>query len=465
MLFNSYAFLCVFLPATLLLYYVLGRFAATRVAMAFLVIASLGFYAYWNWRHLFVLLASIGFNYAVGRRLHRDKSKALLVAAIGVDLALLGWFKYAGFLVEIGRDLGLPLHPLQILMPIGVSFYTFLQIAFLCDVYRGRADDFDLTRYSLFVSLFPHSLAGPLVHHAELMPQFRAPDVTRWQSSNIGAGLILLSIGLAKKVLIADTCAPWAGAMFDAAGAPTMVEAWAGALAYTMQLYFDFSGYSDMAIGLGMMFNVKFPENFDAPYRAANIADFWRRWHITLSRWLRDYLYIPLGGNRGSALRSRFNLFLTMLLGGIWHGAGWTYVAWGAFHGALLVGCRLTQDSRWRMPASLARTLTFFAVVIGWVLFRSRDLSRAGEIFSGMCDWRSWRSESLGLPAGLYEIAFLGLLLVFVNVAPTTAAWTESRILTRRHAVFAAVLFAASLFVMRDVAVNLAKSEFIYFQF
>jgi D-alanyl-lipoteichoic acid acyltransferase DltB (MBOAT superfamily) len=465
MLFNSYAFLFVFLPLVLLGYYTLGRLATARAAMVFLLAASIGFYAYWNWRHVFILLGSIAFNYAIGRRLHRSKSKPLLVSAIVADLALLGYFKYSGFLMEVGRDLGLALPSLHVVLPIGISFYTFLQIAFLCDVYRGRADDFDLTRYSLFVSLFPHSLAGPLVHHAELMSQFRRPEATRWLPSNISSGLILLSIGLAKKVLIADTCAPWANALFDGTGAPTILEAWTGALAYTMQLYFDFSGYSDMAIGLGVMFNVKFPENFDAPYRAASIADFWRRWHITLSRWLRDYLYIPLGGSQRGPARNYLNLFLTMLLGGIWHGAGWTYVAWGAFHGALLVGCRLWSHAPWRIPLSVSRSLTFLAVVGGWVLFRSRDLDRAGEILAGMCDWRSWRTEALTVPGGLYQIALLALLLVLVNVAPTTAAWTESRTLTRRHAAFAALLFAASLFIMRDVATNLTKSEFIYFQF
>jgi D-alanyl-lipoteichoic acid acyltransferase DltB (MBOAT superfamily) len=320
-------------------------------------------------------------------------------------------------------------------------------------------------RYALFVFFFPHLIAGPIVHHAEIMPQFSRPGAKRWHLGNVTAAMCWLSVGLFKKVAIADSCAPLANQVFALGGSATMLEAWAGVLAYAMQIYFDFSGYSDMAIGLSLFFNVRLPDNFNAPYRAANIVEFWRRWHMTLSRFLRDYLYIPLGGNRRGPARRYVNMLITMILGGVWHGAGWNFLLWGAYHGVLLTGCHLWREQGWRMPAWLARSLTFVAVLFGWVLFRAADLGQARGLFAAMTRPSSWRLEHLASDLQLDHLAALLALVAFVNFAPTTKAWIESRELNWRHALLIALLFSVALFFIRDVSLHFAKSEFIYFQF
>jgi D-alanyl-lipoteichoic acid acyltransferase DltB (MBOAT superfamily) len=279
---------------------------------------------------------------------------------------------------------------------------------------------------------------------------------------------VLFTLGLVKKVLIADPVAPWAAAAFDGPGVPGCADAWVGALAYTMQLYFDYSGYSDMAIGLGLIFNVRLPDNFAAPYRAASIVQFWQRWHMTLSRFLRDYLYIPLGGNRRGEGRRYANLMVTMFLGGLWHGAGWTFAAWGTYHGALLVAAH-----RWRaaggrpVPAWLGRPATFLAVVVGWVLFRSATLARAGAMLRAMAD--PFHTSAAGPPPAMVDrltrLGWLLVLLAFVNVAPTSRQWLESRPLTRRHAVVLALALFACLLVIRDALLTHKPNPFIYFQF
>lgn len=466
MLFNSFAFLFVFLPLCLAGYFALGRLAARWPSMFWILAASLAFYSYWNPWHTLVLVGSIGINYGLGRLLIFTRSRPILMAGVIANLALLGCYKYLGFLSSIGRDLGLDIPALQIVLPIGISFYTFVQIAYLIDARNGRVEDMNFSRYGLFVSFFPHSLAGPLVHHTDLMPQFRKQGATRWQWDNIAQGIGFLCLGLGKKVIVADSFATWADAVFNSTAALTPLEAWAGALSYTFQLYFDFSGYSDMAIGLGLFFNIRFPDNFDAPYRAGSIVDFWRRWHMTLSRWLREYLYIPLGGNRCSTPRMYLNLFLTMLIGGIWHGAGWTYIAWGALHGLLLVGNRLYSSFARPLPRCAGRPLTFLAVVVGWVFFRASSMGNAAAILRAAIDFRSWRLESLpALPGGLVTLAAIVAALLVVNLAPTTKQLVEKHTGRLGFAYILAAVFLICLWQMRDVALNLAKSQFIYFQF
>jgi alginate O-acetyltransferase complex protein AlgI len=404
MLFNSLPFVFLFLPLVLAGFFVIGRYSPTGAA-AWLTLASLFFYGWWNPLYVGLLLGSVLFNYLVGLHIVRAQAlgaarqkKRLLVLAIAANLALLAYYKYANFFVDnlnavFGTQAGLG----EIILPLGISFFTFTQIAFLADAYQGKAREYSLVHYGLFVTYFPHLIAGPILHHREMMPQFELREIYRPSCDNLAAGLTIFIIGLAKKVLIADEIGPYAAPFFDAARSGvvlTFVEAWCGALAYTFQLYFDFSGYSDMAVGLSLMFGVRLPINFHSPYKAVNIIEFWRHWHMTLSRFLRDYLYVPLGGNRKGPLRRYINLIVTMLLGGLWHGAGWTFVIWGGLHGVYLAVNHAWRVLRARLGHDLGRStpggralgclVTFLAVVVGWVVFRADSLASAIVMLRGM---------------------------------------------------------------------------------
>ncbi len=403
MLFNSYVFLLAFLPVTLIGFFWLGL-RSLRFALAWLAAASLFFYGWWNPAFVVLILMSVVFNYFAGSRISAANGKgsiaparAWLTFAIGINLAALAYFKYATFLLLTAKSLtGFGWTIPSIALPVGISFFTFTQIAFLVDAYRGRATEFDFLRYLLFVSYFPHLIAGPILHHGEMMPQFARPGVLRFSSENMAVGFTLFLIGLAKKVLLADHVSAYVTPVFDTplAAHASMLDAWTGVLAYAFQIYFDFSGYSDMAIGLSLLFNVRLPINFDSPYKARSIIDFWRRWHITLSRFLRDYLYFALGGNRKGLARRHVNLMVTMLLGGLWHGAAWTYVVWGGLHGIYLVINHGWRELRQRLHWTGAEDrwyfawpswlLTFIVVLVGWVFFRAPNFRSALGIVEGM---------------------------------------------------------------------------------
>jgi alginate O-acetyltransferase complex protein AlgI len=393
-LFNSYPFVLIFLPLVLAGFAALTRWGTRRAVLAFLVAASLAFYAWWNWRFVFLIVFSILFNFSLGSRLHRRvrrhgasaaPARRLLALGIAVNLGLLAYFKYRNFLVDtvsVAFGAGWEMPPL--LLPLAISFFTFEQITYLVDVSNGATGDYDFLGYCLFISFFPHLIAGPIVRFRELVPQFSAAGTFVFSQGNVAKGLFIFAIGLFKKVMIADTFSPWVAPIFDRAPVVVFTDAWGAALAYTLQLYFDFSGYTDMAIGLALMLNIVLPENFDSPYQARSIVDFWRRWHMTLSSFLRDYLYIPLGGSRAGAARRYVNLFITMLLGGLWHGASWTFVLWGGLHGMFLVVNHLWRRTGLRMPSAIAWALTLGAVMVGWVFFRAPTLERAQVILSGM---------------------------------------------------------------------------------
>jgi alginate O-acetyltransferase complex protein AlgI len=413
MLFNSVEFIFGFLPVTALVFFGLARWSHAAAA-AWLAFASLFFYGWWNWAYVPLLVASAAFNYVCGVQLARlvreNRTRAagtLFALSITANLLLLGYYKYANFFLGIwGSFTGHPSDIGQIILPLGISFFTFTQIAFLADVHRGYAREYNPIHYGLFVTYFPHLIAGPILHHKEMMPQFQEARTYRLNVEDVAVGLTIFFIGLFKKTVIADGVAPYASPLFLLPGTPDLLAAWGGALAYTFQLYFDFSGYSDMAIGLSRVFGVKLPLNFDSPYKADNIIDFWRRWHMTLSRFLRDYLYISLGGNRKGTARRYVNLFVTMLLGGLWHGAGWTFVLWGGLHGLYLIVNhgwralreRLGQDlNRTTLHGRvLARLITFVAVVVGWVFFRATSLDDALAILRGMAGF-----NGVSLPAAL----------------------------------------------------------------
>jgi alginate O-acetyltransferase complex protein AlgI len=384
MLFNSADFICYFLPIVFVSYYALRRAFGISSAKGFLVIASLFFYGWWKLEYLPLLLGSIVFNYGVGRYLVKTtalrginpwRHKCLLIIGITLNLGLLGYYKYSGFAIEVVNGIaGSSFSFEALLLPLAISFFTFQQIAFLVDAYTGKVDDFEFGNYALFVSFFPQLIAGPIVHHKEMMPQFKE-SINKWLGwQNISAGIRIFVIGLAKKLIIADTLAKYADAGWAQTGSLTFFDGWATTLCYTFQLYFDFSGYSDMAIGAACLFGVRLPQNFNSPYKALNLQDFWKRWHMTLSRWLRDYVYIPLGGNRRGNLHIYRNLFLTFLIGGIWHGAGWTFIIWGIMHGTGCIIYRLWSLTAFTISRRLAWLITFLYVHIGWIFFRAPSM-------------------------------------------------------------------------------------------
>ncbi|MGA9637958.1 MBOAT family O-acyltransferase [Flavobacterium sp.] len=415
MLFNSYAFIFAYFPIVLVGFFLIGK-RNIRAAAGFLALASLFFYGWWSVEAMPLLLASICFNYWAGLRLtpapgRTDRQrKHMLVFALTVDLAILAVFKYANFFIANVND-GLaaagatPISMLHIALPIGISFYTFTQIAFLVDCWQGKVHERSFVHYALFVTYFPHLIAGPVLHHAQMMPQFANPATYRIDANKVALGLAIFTFGLAKKLLIADKMGQYADLMFTGVHngtLPSLYTAWFGVLAYTLQIYFDFSGYSDMAVGLSLCLGVRLPLNFNSPYKSTSIIEFWRRWHISLSTFLRDYLYVPLGGNRKGEARRYINLFLTMLLGGLWHGAAWTFVIWGALHGTFLMINHLwnAKVRRHATPGRLARVagwlLTFVCVMVAWVVFRAESVNAAVEIYKGMLGFHGAPPSAFG---------------------------------------------------------------------
>ena len=515
MLFNSYVFIFAFLPLTLAGFFILGRIKPL-LAAAWLTGASLFFYGWWNPLYVWLLALSICFNYicgmAIARASTRRARKSLLIFSVAANLGVLAYFKYANFFIaSISHLTGATLSFGEIVLPLGISFFTFTQIAFLADAYYGKAREYNFVHYGLFVTYFPHLIAGPVLHHAEMMPQFQQPATYRFKFENAAVGITIFVIGLFKKVILADGIGAYAKPVFDAAAAGvelTLLEAWCGALAYTFQLYFDFSGYSDMAIGLSRLFGVVLPLNFHSPYKAVSIIAFWRRWHMTLARFLRDYLYIPLGGNRRGAARRYAGLMITMVLGGLWHGAGWTFVLWGALHGVYLavnhgwralrrrLGHDIERSTRWGRACGCL--VTFIAVVIGWVLFRAADLAAALAMLKAMAGFNGWVLPDFWLPkwgaAGQWLAAhgvrfgdthdlvgggvmnWIWILLLVVWCAPNTqqllagyrpalalfAERYEGWLAWRPTPLYAMLAAALALFAI----FNLHKqSEFLYFQF
>lgn len=393
MIFPSYVFLFAFLPVVLGVWF--SR-APLRPRLVFLIAASYFFYGWWDYRFTVLMAASTALDYLCGIGIVQapsDRKRRVFVGlSVAGNLGILAYFKYAGFFLEslnrVLAVLGLEAHLgiLSITLPVGISFYTFQSMSYSLDLYRGRAEPApDFLHFAAYVSMFPQLVAGPIVRYQLMAEQLSQLEGKRVTSAELAYGAWFFVVGLGKKLLIADHLAPAANRLFDGTGPVSAVVGWLGSLAYSLQLYFDFSGYSDMAVGLGLMLGFRFPINFASPYKSKNPAEFWNRWHVSLSHFLRDYLYIPLGGSRGSRLRTLRNLILTMTLGGLWHGAQWTFVAWGLLHGLLLsLHAVLTKVIRVRVPAPVAVGLTFLAVHLGWVLFRAPSFARASEIYAGL---------------------------------------------------------------------------------
>jgi alginate O-acetyltransferase complex protein AlgI len=389
--FNSHLYLLIFLPITLIVYLFLVRYSLAQASKVWLVLASLFFYAWSNPAHLYLLLGSLLLNFLIWSALLKLNSsltsgrRMVFILGIAANIAFLGYFKYADFFItNVNHLFHAHYSLLHLAFPLAVSFFTFTQIAYLTDTYRGKVEKTGFLNYSLFVTFFPYLLSGPIVRHSEMMPQFESTQNRSVNYKNLSLGLYILSIGLIKKVFIADEFAQWATGAFDTPMQLNFLYAWAASLSYTFQIYFDFSGYTDMAIGAALMFNIRLPINFNSPYKALDIQDFWRRWHITLSRFLRDYIYIPLGGNRVQEGHLLLNLMITFLIGGIWHGAGWTFVFWGFLHGLATVIHRLWKMFNIKLPKTIAWALTFGFVNVAWVFFRARTWGDAMRVLSGM---------------------------------------------------------------------------------
>ena len=415
MIFSSFEFLFLFLPPVWLGFLLFRKLNSTNSAVLFLLVMSWVFYGVWRPDYLPLLLGSIVVNYGLGRLISRGSGQRWLTVGIVFNLSLLGAFKYLDFLLYDVLGLGFKLH---IALPLAISFFTFQQIAWLVDLYQGRVQLPATSRYGFFVSFFPQLIAGPIVHAREVLPQLASGWLRR--PLPLSLGVTLLSIGLAKKVLIADTLAPGVDSLYLAAAsgaAFNLLDTLAAALGYGVQLYFDFSGYADMAIGLGLLFGIVLPDNFLSPYKAASIIDFWRRWHITLSKFLRDYLYIALGGNRSGRFKRYTNLMVTMLLGGIWHGAGWQFLIWGGLHGLLLVGNHGWRAlSAWQLPVLVARFITLSCVMLAWIFFRADNVEVAGHIFSGL----------LSMP-GVWSVDWQGVFKAVVDVS--TASYNTTPVI------------------------------------
>ena len=537
MLFNSAEFLIGFLPIVLLGFFLLAGAGRQRAAAGWLTLASLVFYGWWNPQYLPLLIGSMVFNFLLGGYLIRRRSRMALLWGIAANLLLLGYYKYSGFMVSnIDQAFGTHWTMAEIVLPLAISFFTFQQLAYLSDAYDGMVVEHDFLNYCLFITFFPHLIAGPITHHREMLEQFRDPERFRPKLLNLSLGATLFLLGLFKKVVFADFLGGKASPMFAAVAdgfEPSMLDAWTGALSYTLQIYFDFSGYSDMAIGLGLMFGISLPVNFNSPFKARNVIDFWSRWHMTLTRFLTAYVYNPIvlkvtrartaAGKplprRGKMTASTFFALvayptaLTMLVSGVWHGAGWQYIAFGLLHGFYLVvahgwralkasqGWKLDSDRWWHQAASVL--LTFLCVVVAMVFFRSADLRSALALLAGMAGTNgivvdsdmasiafvSSMTQHFGLPVAPLDFFTprlalqIALLLVFVWSLPNTQEWMHNyrtalnwrpqggwmgryfpSLAWRPSPALGAVMGIGGFFALA-LATSAAPTEFLYFQF
>lgn len=467
MLFNTGEFCFIFLPVTLLLFYAAARWHLTRLAIWILGIASAIFYLYgtpivrgpWGMPvppYLLLLAGSIVGNYLIGASLRRNPHRWFLAFGVAANLSVLGYFKYWNFFINnLNAHAGAHILWPHIFLPLGISFYTFQSIAYLADCNEGKVGRHSMLDFAVFLHFFPQLIAGPIVHHREMLPQFRSLRMFVVNHRNIATGFALFTIGLAKKILIADHFSDWVGDPFRHVDHLSAAGAWAAVLSYGFQLYFDFSGYSDMAIGLGLLFNVQYPQNFNSPYKATSLIDFWRRWHMTLSRFLRDYVYIPLGGNRLGKGRRYINLLITMLLGGFWHGAAWTYVVWGAWHGFFLSVNHAWEERGWKLPPFVGRLLTLLVVFLGWAFFRSANFHDSLVLIGAMFGGHHAAQDSLGQT----EITWLALAFPIVLFAPNSME-IVARLRPRPIWIWAVIL----LFLLAAYHFD-ATTEFLYYQF
>jgi alginate O-acetyltransferase complex protein AlgI len=488
MLFNSYEFLFAILPLVFLLFFALGK-KSHQAAAAFLGFASLVFYAWFSVKALPILIGSIVINYLFGLKISAAREKSWLIIAIIFNLSLLSFFKYANFFIDNTNALlnsSKAITALDIALPIGISFFTFTQIAFLVDCYQGKVKEKNFIHYLLFVTYFPHLIAGPVLHHAQMMLQFAKKETYSFDYEKIALGVLIFTIGLAKKILIANPLGEYADSFFNdinASSSPSFANAWLGTLAYTFQIYFDFSGYTDMAIGISLLFGIHLPINFNAPYQATNIIEFWRRWHISLSNFLRNYLYIPLGGNKKGTSQRYINLMITMILGGFWHGANWTFVLWGLAHGLLLSwnhywrSLAISQKFDIKFLKPIFWALTFTTICFTWVLFRVEDVQYLKPVYSGLLGLNGFEHLKLNwgfaehLKASrLYELLAFSFLIIYLGkpshlLFDHLRHWHQKTIWLPTQLKLTAIVVIIFLFMMYCINMVGNYNPFLYFQF
>ena len=475
MVFSSYPFLLLFLPIVLIGYYLLSHVKNDTYQRLFIILASLFFYGYQNVNYLALIISSIAVNYLIAlaiQKAEKSWAKGYLTLGVLFNVALIGYFKYYDFFVEnINLVAGTDFVLKHIMLPLGISFFTFQQLSFLVSVYQGEEKVERLRDYALFVLFFPQLVAGPIVLYSEMIPQFKDKQRRYFNAENFAAGIYIFSMGLFKKAVLADTLCVLADNGF-ALSNPGLAAAWATTLCYTLQIYFDFSGYSDMAVGLGKLFNIDIPFNFLSPYQSESITQFWRKWHITLGRALSTYVYKPLGGNRKGIVRTCINLLLTFLVSGFWHGASWTFILWGGLHGVFMVIERLLGKRREAIPKAIRIFATFMVVNALWVLFRAEDISQTMTIYRGMVDFANVNLRQLDEVMGhtaninfpvMFDIAYIGCMVVsllgVVFGCKNSAARLERYVVSNKTAVTAAALFAVAFLCLSR------ESVFIYFNF
>ncbi|MCT4552224.1 MAG: MBOAT family protein [Alphaproteobacteria bacterium] len=463
MLFSSFVFIYIFLPIVGISYWISLKHKNQILSRVILVLSSLFFYSYYNPIYLPLILVSMLFNFYIGRGIGDAKSKiqknSLFYLGIIFNLFLLGYFKYADFFIgNINAIFNSNFELLKLALPLAISFFTFQQIAYIVDSKKGITKHYNFMNYSLFVCFFPQLIAGPIVHHKEMMPQFEDKENLKINYKNVITGLFLFSIGIFKKAILADHFAQYVRTGYSAQSLD-ILHSWFTSLSYTFQLYFDFSGYCDMAIGIALLFNIKLPINFNSPYKSKNIQDFWNRWHITLGKFLKDYVYIPLGGNRKGSLRTYINLFLTFLLGGFWHGASWMFVIWGTFHGIAVVIHRIFSKTNIILNRFVSIIITFLFVNFTWIFFRAENMETAGKVLKGMVGIGE-NISNFNLCSKDHIILILSFIIIFFS-KNSLKVLDENYKYNKYKLAFYIFLF---LFSVKSIFVQ-EYQEFIYFNF
>lgn len=466
MLFNSYEFLLVYLPLVLAIYFLLIRHRLVIGSKVWLIVSSLFFYGWWDVVYLPLIIGSILVNYTVGSFLPRFllgsvQRKLILTLGILFNVTLLGYFKYTDFFIanfNFAFDTSVPLQ--NIILPLAISYFTFQQIAYIVDSYRGETKEYNFINYCLFISFFPQLLMGPIVHHKEMVPQFANRFKLVFNINNVALGLFIFSIGLAKKSLLGDPLTDYAQASYANAQAMNSMEAWLASLSYVLSYYFDLSGYADMAIGIAKMFNINLPANFNSPYKARNFAEYWRRWHMTLSRFLGDYIYKSLGGNQKLRRVMYVNIMITFFVSGMWHGAGWTFLVWGLINGFFVVCSHFMRHNKLELNFYLAWSLTFLGVILTRILFVANDFSDAWYVSLQLFNV----PELVGIGYDHIIANYKQVLLVAIALGISLGFKNSGEMAEKfkpnlKYALFTSVLLTSSVLMLSQA------SEFLYFQF